>query len=153
MVDNLPLANTTPRFICDVHLGKLTRRLRLLGFDTIYRNDLEDEEIIHIAEIDQRIILTRDGEILNHNTTLSYRPNSIYSDEQVREVMTVFNLIGQIRPFSRCIKCNDQIIPVDKDSIITLVPPRSGQFMEYFWRCQGCRKIYWQGSHLSLIHI
>lgn len=147
MSDTLSKSDAAPKFICDVHLGKLSRRLRLLGFDTIYRNDLEDEEIIRIAKADDRIILTRDGEILSDKTTRGYRPDSIYSDEQIREVLAVFNLQGQIRPFSRCIKCNGEIIPVDKDSVITLVPPRSGQFMEHFWRCQECRKIYWQGSH------
>jgi len=147
MSDTLPLSNAAPGFICDVHLGKLARRLRLLGFDTIYRNDLEDEEIIRIARTDHRTILTRDGEILSNKTVRGYRPDSIFFDEQVREVLSVFNLRGQIRPFSRCIKCNGEIIPVDKDSVIALVPPRSGQFMEHFWRCQACRKIYWQGSH------
>jgi uncharacterized protein len=147
MVDTLPLSNVAPIFICDVHLGKLARRLRLLGFDTIYRNDLEDKEIIRVARTDQRIILTRDGEILSNQAVRSYRPDSIFQDEQVREILSVFNLRGQIRPFSRCINCNGEIIPVDKDSVIDLVPPRSGQFMEHFWRCQGCRKIYWQGSH------
>jgi uncharacterized protein with PIN domain len=147
MSDTLPLSDAAPGFICDVHLGKLARRLRLLGFDTIYRNDLEGDEIIRIARTDNRIILTRDGEILSNKTTRSYRPNSIFSDEQIREVMSAFNLQGQIRSFSRCIKCNGEIIPVDKDSVIALVPPRSAQFMEHFWRCQGCRKIYWKGSH------
>jgi uncharacterized protein with PIN domain len=149
MSDTLPQSNAAPGFICDVHLRKLSRRLRLLGFDTIYRNDLEDEEIIRIARTDDRIILTWDGETLSNKTVRSYRPDSIYSDEQVREVMSVFNLRGQIRPFSRCIKCNGDIIPVDKDSVIALVPPRSGQFMEHFWRCQGCKKKYWQGSHYN----
>jgi uncharacterized protein len=149
MSDTLPLFNAAPGFICDVHLGKLARRLRLLGFDTKYGNDLADEEIIRIARTDDRIILTWDGGILSNKNTRSYRPNSIYSDEQVREVISVFNLKEQIRPFSRCIKCNGEIIPVDKDSVKALVPPRSGQFMEHFWRCQGCRKIYWQGSHYN----
>lgn len=108
---------------------------------------MEDEEIIRIGRTDERIILTRDGEILSNKTTRSYRPDSIFFDEQVREVMSVFNLRGEIRPFSRCIKCNGEIIRVDKDSVIALVPPRSGHFMEYFSQCRGCRKIYWHGSH------
>jgi uncharacterized protein len=147
MTDTFLLSSAAPIFICDVHLGKLARRLRLLGFDTIYRNDLEDEEIIRIAGTDNRIILTRDGEILSNKTVQGYRPVSIYSDVQVREVLSTFNLRGQLKPFSRCIKCNGEIIPVEKNSILALVPPRSGQFMELYWQCQECRKIYWQGSH------
>ncbi|MCE5262795.1 MAG: Mut7-C RNAse domain-containing protein [Deltaproteobacteria bacterium] len=144
-------AEAAPRFICDVHLGILARRLRLLGFDTVYRNDLEDDEIIRIATEDQRIILTRDGEILGHRAVRSYRPDSIFSDEQVREVLAVFVLREKIRPFSRCITCNGELIPVEKDAIITLVPPRSGRFMKLFWQCQGCRKVYWQGSHYETL--
>ena len=136
-----------PRFICDVHLGKLARRLRLLGFDTIYRIDLEDDEIIRTAQRDHRIILTRDGEILAHRAVQSHRPASIFSDEQVREVLSAFNLRKKISPFSRCIKCNGDLIPVDKGSVMDSIPPRSGLFMNLFWQCQGCRKIYWQGSH------
>lgn len=136
-----------PRFICDVHLGKLARRLRLMGFDTLYRNDLEDDEIIRIAAKDQRVILTRDGEILAHEAVRSYRPDSIFWDEQIREVLAAFGLREKIRPFSRCIKCNGELIPVGKNAIMALVPPRSRRFMKLFWQCQGCRKVYWQGSH------
>jgi uncharacterized protein len=140
-------ADAPPRFICDVHLGKLARRLRLLGFDTIYRNDLEDDEIIRTAESDHRTILTRDGGILAHRSVQSYRPASIFSDEQVREVLSVFNIRDKIQPFSRCIKCNGNLIPVDKESVMALVPPRSSQYMGLFWQCLGCGKVYWQGSH------
>lgn len=147
MDDTVPPADAAPRFICDVHLGKLARRLRLLGFDTIYRNDLEDDEIVRTAQADQRIILTRDGEILAHRGVESYRPVSIFSDEQVREVLTRLNLRERIRPFSRCIRCNGDLIPVEKESVISLVPPRSGRYMERFWQCRGCKKVYWQGSH------
>jgi uncharacterized protein with PIN domain len=49
-----------PRFVVDVNLGKLARRLRLLGFDTRYRNDFADPEVVRIAVEEGRIVLTRD---------------------------------------------------------------------------------------------
>jgi uncharacterized protein len=136
-----------PKFVCDVHLGKLARLLRLLGFDVIYRNDLEDREIVRIGRADQRIVLTKDREILGNKTIRSFRPDSIFPDEQIREVMDAFDLSRDIRPFSRCLMCNGDILPVEKASVINEVPPRSGQWMELFWRCRGCGKIYWHGSH------
>lgn len=145
-VDQLPAA-AGPRFICDVHLGTLARRLRLLGFDTVYRNDLEDDEIVRIAGKERRIVLTRDGGILNRRGGEGYRPDSIFPDEQVREVVSAFGLKERISPFSRCIACNGDIAPVDRESVMALVPPRSGRFMKRFWQCRGCGKIYWQGSH------
>jgi uncharacterized protein with PIN domain len=142
-----PGAAAGPRFICDVHLGTLARRLRLLGFDTLYRNDLEDEEIVRTAAKERRIVLTRDGGILSRRGVAGYRPASIFPDAQVREVVSAFGLRERISPFSRCIACNDDIVPVDRESVIALVPPRSGRFMKRFWQCRGCGKIYWQGSH------
>ena len=76
---------------------------------------MEDEEIIRIAGTDHRIILTGDAGIISNKTTRSYRPDSIFADEQFQEVLSAFNLRGQIRPFSRCIACNGDIIPVEKD--------------------------------------
>jgi uncharacterized protein with PIN domain len=147
MTDTLRLYDLLPRFICDVHLGKLARHLRLLGFDTIYGNALEDGEIISIAREDHRIVLTRDGGILGNRTVRSYRPDSMGTDLQVREVLTRFDLMRQVRPFSRCIECNGEIMPVEKDCVIHQVPVRVGSAMERFWRCSACGKVYWQGSH------
>jgi uncharacterized protein with PIN domain len=103
--------------------------------------------IMRIAKTDQRIALTRDQEILNNKAIQSYRPGSIFPDEQIREVLSAFDLRQHSRPFSRCLDCNGEIIPVNKDSVISQVPPRSGQVMKQFWQCQGCGKIYWHGSH------
>ena len=54
------------RFVLDVHLGTLARYLRLLGFDTLYRNDYDDHQIVRLAHEDARIILTRDLGLLKH---------------------------------------------------------------------------------------
>ena len=125
------------KFICDVHLGKLARLLRLLGFDTIYRNDLQDKEISNIARTDQRIILTRDHGILENKSVQSYQPDSSMPDEQIREVLSTFNLHPYVKAFSRCMKCNGEIALAEKDSIKDQVPIRVWQIMEQFYHCQG----------------
>ena len=140
------------KFICDVHLGKLARLLRLLGFDTIYRNDLQDKEIIRIAKTGQRVILTMDQGILGNKSVQSYQPDSSMPGEQIREVLSIFNLREHISPFSRCMDCNGEIGLVEKGSVkdqVDQVPNRIGQIMEQFYQCQGCGKIYWQGSHYA----
>src|SRR2546421_13022901 len=60
-----PLRET--RFVLDIHLGKLARYLRLLGFDSLYRNDYDDHTIVALAHEEQRIILTRDTGLLKHS--------------------------------------------------------------------------------------
>jgi uncharacterized protein with PIN domain len=144
-----PAPAEAPRFICDVHLGTLARRLRLLGFDTVYRNDLEDEEIVRIAVAESRIILTRDGGILRDSRARSYRPDSIHPGTQIKAVVSAFALAGLATPFCRCIACNGSLLPVDKGAVIDRVPLRSGRCMDRFWQCRGCAKLYWQGSHYA----
>ena len=54
------------RFILDVHLGRLAKYMRLMGFDTLYQTDYSDEEILKKALEEERIILTCDLGILRN---------------------------------------------------------------------------------------
>lgn len=141
-----PLRDT--KFILDVHLGKLARLLRMLGFDTLYRNDYEDSEIIETAVRENRIILTRDiGILKNSAVTHGYWLRSTESEEQIIEVLDHFDLYSQIQPFHRCLTCNGLIGRVDKDDIRDELPPKIAEFFNEFYQCQECEKIYWKGSH------
>jgi len=143
-----PLRNT--RFVLDVHLGKLARYLRLLGFDALYENDYDDPTIIAISRAERRIILTRDRGILkNGAVTHGYWLRETGPREQLREVVGVFDLKGGIRPFTRCLKCNGALQPVDKSEILEQVPPRVREAYEEFVRCEGCEKVYWAGTHFE----
>ncbi len=108
-----PLRN--PRFILDVHLGKLAKYLRMLGFDSLYQNDFEDDEIIEISIKEKRIILTRDlGILKNNKVTHGYWIRSQKPKVQMNEVLNRFDLSNQIEPLNRCIECNGKIAEVDK---------------------------------------
>ncbi|MBN2433039.1 MAG: Mut7-C ubiquitin/RNAse domain-containing protein [Acidobacteria bacterium] len=141
-----PLRRTA--FIADVHLGKLARLLRLAGFDTLYRNDLADAEIVRLSLAEQRIILTRDRGLLKVGAVTHgcfIRSGDPY--QQLAQIMQRFDLYGQIRPFHRCLRCNGRVEPVDKAEITPLLPPRTAQAFDEFTRCRDCGRIYWKGSH------
>ena len=141
-----PLRN--PAFVLDVHLGKLARLLRMLGFDTLYRNDYTDNEIIKISINEKRIILTRDRGVLKHNSvTHGYCVRSTKPIEQTREVLHRFDIYSQVKPFCRCIQCNGVIDEIAKESIIDQLPARTATFFNKFYACLDCGKIYWKGSH------
>ncbi|RMG42711.1 MAG: twitching motility protein PilT [Methanobacteriota archaeon] len=136
------------RFILDVHLGKLARRLRLLGFDTLYENHWDDHEIVDIAVRERRIILTRDKGLLKHTrVTHGYWIRSTQVEEQVKEVLKRFDLHNNIHPFTRCLVCNGVLHQIDKKVAFQLIPPRIREEYEEFYQCQSCQKIYWEGSH------
>ncbi len=141
-----PLRET--KFILDVHLGKLARLLRMLGFDALYRNDYEDSEIIETGVRESRIILTRDlGILKNGAVTHGYWLRSTESREQIIEVIDRFDLYSQIQPFHRCLDCNGLIERVEKEDIQNELPSKTAEFFDEFYQCQDCLKIYWKGSH------
>jgi len=139
-----------PRFIVDVHLGKLARLLRLLGFDTLYRNDYSDGEIIRIAEMERRIILTRDRGLLKVKTvTHGYCIHTTIPMQQIRDVLRRFDLTERAQPFSRCISCNGILHEITKAKVLNRLPERVSHQYQQFWQCETCDKIYWQGTHVQ----
>ncbi|MFO8234162.1 MAG: Mut7-C RNAse domain-containing protein [Bacteroidales bacterium] len=145
-LNNSPLRVT--KFILDVHLGKLARYLRLLGFDSLYSNDLGDDTIINISEKEHRIILTRDKGILKNNkVTHGYYLRSDNPTDQLQEVIKRFYLDKNLKIFSRCMECNGDIVAISKEDIQPELLPGTIQYYNEFFQCKTCRKIYWKGSH------
>lgn len=141
-----------PAFVLDVHLGRLARWLRLLGFDVLYRNDYEDAEIVRIAVDEQRVVLTRDRGLLFHASITHARwLHSIELETQLLEVLDRFNLRGQIRLIRRCALCNGVIRPVAKSVILDQLKPLTARYFDHFFRCTSCGRIYWKGSHYDRI--
>jgi uncharacterized protein len=137
-----------PKFIADVHLGKLTRYLRMMGFDILYKNDFDDDEIVNFSLTEKRTILTRDRGILKRSeVTHGCWIRSTKVKEQVTEVIKRFYLKNIIREFSRCIECNSILITISKNEIINELPPKVSRSQVYFSRCPSCKKLFWKGTH------
>jgi uncharacterized protein with PIN domain len=138
----------TTRFVADAHLGSLARLLRLAGFDTLYENGCSDAQIELRAREEGRIVLTRDRELLKRRGIThgcfvrAQRPR-----EQLREVIARLDLSRSMRPFSRCLACNEMLAPVDKAAVGDRLPPDVRDRHERFTACRGCGRIYWEGSH------
>ncbi len=139
-----------PRFLLDVHLGRLAAYLRLLGLDTVYRNDFTDSELASLSSSEQRILLTRDRGLLKRSAvTRGYCVRSGSPRDQAREVVERFDLRGSIAPFRRCLSCNGLLQPVEKRSIETRLPAGTRERFDEFYRCRDCGKIFWPGSHYA----
>jgi uncharacterized protein with PIN domain len=137
-----------PRFILDNHLGRLTAYLRMLGFDCLYRNDYEDEELAETAEREGRILLSRDRRLLMRKAIIhGYCLRSLDSLEQLTEVIQRFELTKHIKPFHRCLRCNHPLEPVAKEAILNRLEPLTRLYFNEFQICPACKQIYWKGSH------
>lgn len=143
-----PLRNT--RFIIDVHLGKLTKYLRLLGFDCSFDEHMGDNEIIAVSLQEKRIILTRDRNLLKHRqVTHGYWVRSQKPKKQLEEVISRFDLKNSSKPFTRCMECNNKLAWVDKNDVLLNLQSKTREYYNNFWKCPGCGRVYWEGSHFE----
>jgi uncharacterized protein with PIN domain len=139
-----------PRFVADVHLGKLARHLRMAGFDTQWSNGWDDDEIVRRSAADRRTILTRDkGMLRRRDVDRGYFVRATESEAQLAEVVRALQLEALVAPFTRCRECNVMLEEAAKDTVIERLPPKVRGFYERFKRCPGCDRVYWEGTHFS----
>ena len=142
------------RFIADAHLGQLARFLCLLGFDVLYRNDYSDAEVARIAAEQERVVLTRDRDLLiRKEIVYGCYLHALERDGQVLEVMRRFRLAPAVRALSRCLSCNGLLRVVDKEAVAQRVPHHSRQAYERFYECDCCAQVYWEGSHVTRMRL
>jgi uncharacterized protein len=141
-----------PRFVADVHLGTLARRLRLLGFDTWYRTDADDDLLAAVAIDEGRVLLTRDRGLLMRRVIVhGYCPRADDPDLQLLEVAARYDLGRHSAPFTRCPTCNGVLDEVTKAEVYDRLPPRTRIDHDRFARCRDCEQVYWPGSHTDAV--
>ena len=152
LVHNQPDALAEPRFLLDVHLGRLAVYLRMLGFDTLYRNDYDDPTLADISQKQNRILLTCDRKLLmRKQITHAYLVKSRKPRQQIHEVLKRFDLFDYQSGIARCLQCNGIIQAVSKQAIKARLLPLTKKYYDNFFQCASCNKIYWEGSHHTKI--
>lgn len=138
----------TPCFAADAHLGRLARYLRFAGFDTLWDNGWVDAHLAAVAGGDGRIVLTRDRALLMHRVIQAGffvrdgSPLAQLADVAGRYALDLVNK----RP-ARCLECNGELVAVDKSDVAAQLLPGTLAGFDAFWRCPGCRRVFWRGSH------
>ncbi len=135
-----------PRFLLDVHLGTLARRLRLVGVDAAYERDAGDDELIERANATRRVLLTQDrGLLCRRSLWRGAYVRGARPDEQFADVLSRF--APPLAPWTRCSACNGLLGPVPKADVAPLLKPGTRRTYESFARCQNCGRVYWRGAH------
>ncbi|MBN2624669.1 MAG: Mut7-C ubiquitin/RNAse domain-containing protein [Acidimicrobiales bacterium] len=137
-----------PRFVVDVHLGRLARLLRLVGFDVRWSNDLDDDALAAIGQAEHRIVLTRDrGLLKRRQVTHGLYVRSERPVDQVVDVLRRLDLAARVAPFTRCLRCGGTLVPVTKAEVWDQLLPLTRRHHHQFRRCSACGQVYWRGSH------
>lgn len=146
----IPLRQT--RFIADINIRDIVKYMRALGLDVYYDSSLSPREIIRISKSKNRTILTKSRKLLKFKDVthgVFIRPGTTV--EQIRRVIDYLSLSEVIEPFSRCLRCNQPLVRVSKESILERIPPKAREFYDEYSYCKTCDKIYWKGTHYTKI--
>ena len=135
------------RFLPDVHLGTLARRLRLLGVDAAYENlDIGDPALATRSAAEQRVMLSRDRGLLRRREiwagayVYSHRP-----EEQLKDVLSRF--APPLDPWTRCTACNGVLRAADKESLHDRLHDGTQRSFDAYAQCDDCGQVYWRGAH------
>lgn len=140
------------KFIVDNNVGKLAKWLRIIGYDALLFTEQDDGEMVKLALAQNRVILTKDTQIMRRRLVTSGRLKAILIEDddskaQLQQVVEAFNLDYQFRPFSICLECNQNLVERDKEGVRDLVPPYVFETQSLYMECPSCRRIYWRGTH------
>lgn len=139
-------------FVVDAMLGKLSKKLRLLGYDTVYSSDIDDDKLIQLAKDENRIIISKDSQLVkkaikqNLTTILISETEEIKQFREINEKIILEKLIEGGK--SRCTICNGVLSKIEKKDVDGKIPKGVLENTEEFWKCEKCQKIYWEGSHI-----
>ena len=133
------------RFVVDSMLGKMAKWLRILGFDTLYER-LDRQQKIDDFRHRGFILITRAQRWCGQPKV--FCPTANDPMEQLREVVSAIPIVPkEVRPLQRCIRCNQLLESISRDQALDFVPDYVFETNSVFYRCEGCQKVYWQGSH------
>ena len=144
----LPPYQGKPKFILDTHLGRLAAYLRMMGFDTLYKNDYEDDVLAEVSASENRILLTRDIGVLKRGIVVyGYFVRETNPRRRFIEIARRYNLSSYSTAFGRCTRCNGTLNNVQKADILEELSDRTASHYDTFYQCVACHQVYWRGSH------
>jgi len=150
--------SNTPKFAVDSMLGTISKKLRILGYDTAFSSDIEDEKLLNNAKDENRIIITKDVELTKKAEKslvdfITFKNND--EVEQFNEIKRFLNIDSfLVSPEkSRCTICNGMLKIIQKESVTGRVEPNVIKFTNKFWECILCKKIFWEGSHIKNLQV
>ncbi len=140
-------------FVVDAMYGNLAKKLRLLGYDSLYFADIDDDKILQIARDEDRILVTSDVVLVKKALKQNVKAVQVTKKDEVEQILEInqkYNLGKCIVAGnnSRCPLCNGVLHRIQKEFIVTQVPEGVLKQTNEFWTCESCKKLYWEGTHV-----
>jgi len=142
--------NGPARIACDAMCGGLARWLRALGHDAFYREGIDDAELVELARREERLVISSDGKLFERKLIASGQVAGLMLPRGLRLLDQVEYVMRRLRlPVlqARCTQCNGRLVPATREEVSADVPARSLVWAREFYRCSGCRQVFWDGTH------
>ena len=140
-----------PKLCADVMLGRLAKWLRIVGFDVVYSNDADDDELVETCKSQGRILLTRDTAVAKRAGP-DVKTIFVEGDHIKEQFASIRNKLPiTLEPpliFSRCLVCNTPLRRASREEVEPLVPAFVFNTNKEFKICPNCHKVYWKGTHV-----
>jgi uncharacterized protein with PIN domain len=137
------------KFITDLNLGKLSKWLRILGYDTVYYTGNVDRSFLRMAQKEGRVALTRKRDLAQRQ--FSGELVVIHNDRvenQLNEIIDKRSLVPEPdQLFTICLKCNEKLRAVSREEVSGMVPDYIFRRHTRFHLCPRCSGIFWPGTH------
>lgn len=143
-----------PAFMCDAMLGGLARWLRAAGYSAWFDVHVRDGELVRRALEEGRWLLTSDKGIMERFAVAEglvrclFVPRGLSTVEQLAHVLATLALPVKE---ARCMDCGGELAEVALEQVDAEIPPKVKQTCDEFFRCAGCGKVYWHGTHWESI--
>ena len=151
-----PAATAAPerRFLCDAGLGGLARWLRAAGYEAFWFAGIEDADLLRRARQLDAIVLTTDSLMMERGILRDgiipalWLPPALTKQEQLAAVFREFDL--KVRE-PRCMKCGGELRRVEKETMRERIPPKTWRWLDEYFVCARCGRLFWQGTHWERI--
>jgi hypothetical protein len=143
-----------PDFHCDAALGGLARWLRAAGYDAAFWPDIDDDHLLRTVQAQPAIMLTTDRLLMQRGVivwgAMAARLVSIRLNKCEQFIDMVQRLSLPLRA-PRCMSCGGALVAVDKEHVKARIPPRTYPWLDEFFACERCNRLFWKGTHWQRI--
>jgi uncharacterized protein with PIN domain len=147
-------SSTALRFACDAMLGGLTRWLRAAGYDAFWQLGIDDRELIRLSRETGRVLLSSDTRLFEFAVLRDGEQPALFVPLRLSPLEQLGFVLAKLRLSlrePRCMVCGGELVEMPREQVKDLVPPRTFAWLERFWQCAGCGKVFWHGTHWQRI--
>jgi uncharacterized protein len=140
--------------LCDAGLGGLARWLRASGIEAEWMRDIDDGYLLDTARQKSAIVVTTDNYLLDRRLVTGglvyaiWVPPTLRPADQLELVLAELGV--EVEP-SRCMACGGELREVEKEEVKDRIPSRTYRWLDEFFECTRCGKLYWEGTHWQRI--